>query len=298
MNPFERVAIVGTGILGTQIAMLAVNAGYKVKMYDARKDAFIESYNKIEKDLRTKEVTPFIPWEAWEKCKQAVQRTTSLSEAVHDADLVIEAVPEDLELKQKVFKELGEKTPPEAILATNSSSIPVSRMEASSGRPELCLNIHFYQALHGMNMVDIMGGSVTPPEVIERGVRWIRSIGCVPLRVNKEILGFCFNRVWRAIKKEALYMWANGFVDFRDTDRAWMILTKMKEGPFGIMDMVGLDVVYAIEMVYYNESGDPRDKPPDALLEMIQRGDLGIKTGKGFYTYPDPEFQRQDFLAP
>lgn len=162
----------------------------------------------------------------------------------------------------------------------------------------MCLNIHFYQALHGMNMVDIMGGSVTPPEVIERGVRWIRSIGCVPLRVNKEILGFCFNRVWRAIKKEVLYMWANGFVDFRDTDRAWMILTKMKEGPFAIMDMVGLDVVYAIEMVYYNESGDPRDKPPDALLEMIQRGDLGIKTGKGFYTYPDPEFQRQDFLAP
>jgi len=93
-------------------------------------------------------------------------------------------------------------------------------------------------------------------------------------------------------------MWGNGFVDFRDSDRGWMVFTKMKEGPFAIMDKVGLDVVYDIEMVYYNDSKDPKDKPPDALLQMIQRGELGVKTGKGFYTYPDPEFLRPDFLSP
>jgi 3-hydroxybutyryl-CoA dehydrogenase len=145
-------------------------------------------------------------------------------------------------------------------------------------------------------MVDIMGGTKTLPEVFQTGVDWIKSIGCIPLKVNKEILGFCFNRVWRAIKKETLFMWGNGYVDYRDSDRGWMVFTKMKEGPFAIMDKVGLDVVYDIEMVYYNESKDPKDKPPDALLEKIKRRELGVKSGKGFYTYPDPEYLQPDFL--
>lgn len=296
MKSLKKIAVVGTGILGSQIAMVAANAGCTVKVYDQRENAFTQVSDKIESDLRAKQIVPFIPWENWEKCKQAVQQTTSLDEAVRDAELVIEAVPENEELKNTVFRALGEKAPRLAILATNSSSMPVSRMESSSGRPELCLNIHFYQPIVGITMVDIMGGSKTLPEVMQQGVRWIESLGCVPLTVNKEILGFCFNRVWRAIKKEVLYLWANGFVDFRDTDRAWMVFSKMKQGPFALMDMVGLDVVYDIEMVYYKDTRDPKDKPPDALLEMIQRGELGVKTGKGFYTYPDAEFLRPDFL--
>ena len=298
MRPFERVAVIGTGVLGTQIAMLAAHSGYSVKMYDPREGAFSETYDKLEKDLKAKQVTPLVPWGDWEKCKRAVQQTADLDEALMGAELVIEAVPENEDLKNKVFKELGEKTAPQTILATNSSSMPVSKMESSSGRPELCLNIHFYFPLQGINMVDVMGGTRTLPEVMEKGVRWVESLGCVPLTVKKEILGFCFNRVWRAIKKEALYMWGNGFVDFRDTDRGWMIFTKMKAGPFALMDQVGLDVIYDIEMVYYNESKDPKDRPPDALLEMVKRGDLGVKTGKGFYTYPDPEFLGPDFLIP
>jgi len=297
-KPFEKIAIVGTGILGAQIAMLSAHVGYRVKVYDPREEAFLETYDKIKSDLAAKKVTPFIPWEEWEKCKTAVQQVTNLDEAVQDAELVIEAAPENIQLKNEVFKQLGEKAPPEAILATNSSSIPVSKMENSSGRPERCLNIHFYFPLQGVNMVDIMGGTRTLPEVMEKGVDWIASIGCIPLKVNKEILGFCFNRVWRAIKREVLYMWANGFVDFRDSDRAWMVFTKMKEGPFALMDKVGLDVIYDIEMVYYNDSKDPKDKPPDALLDLVKRGELGVKSGKGFYTYPDPEFLQPSFLNP
>ncbi len=294
----ERVAIIGSGILGTQIAMLAAHAGYSVTIYDPRKEAFIETFDKIKRDLTAKQVTPFIPWQDWETCKAAVRQVTSLDEAVGSANLLIEAAPENIDLKNDLFRELGRKAPPDAILATNSSSIPVSTMEESSGRPERCLNIHFYFPLQGVNMVDIMGGSKTLPEVMQAGVNWINSIGCIPLKVNKEILGFCFNRVWRAIKREVLYMWGNGFVDFRDSDRAWMVFTKMKEGPFALMDKVGLDVIYDIEMVYYNDSKDPKDKPPDALREMIERGELGVKSGKGFYTYPDPEFLRPDFLGP
>jgi 3-hydroxybutyryl-CoA dehydrogenase len=292
----KKVAVTGAGILGAQIAMMAVHGGCEVKIFDPRADAFTTTYDKLQSDLRSRKIDPFIPWDKWDKCKSAVQPAGSLDEAIKDAQLVIEAAPENIDLKNRIFVQLGEKAPPDAILATNSSSIPVSRMEAGSGRPERCLNIHFYFPLEGVNMVDIMGGTRTDPEVFRAGVEWIKSVGCVPLRVNKEILGFCFNRVWRAIKKETLYMWGNGFVDFRDSDRGWMIFTRMKEGPFALMDKVGLDVVYDIEIVYYNESGDPRDKPPDALLEKIKRGELGVKTGRGFYSYPDPEYLQPDFL--
>jgi 3-hydroxybutyryl-CoA dehydrogenase len=297
-KPFKNVAVVGAGILGTQIAMLAANVGYKVKVYDPREGAFDIAFKNRKNELKAKKITPFIPWDKWEKIRKAVVQVTDLAETVKDADLVIEAAPENIELKNKVFTNLGKLTPPGAILATNSSSIPVSRMEKSSGRPERCLNIHFYFPLQGTNMVDIMGGTKTLPEVVQKGREWIISIGCIPLTVNRELLGFCFNRVWRAIKREVLYMWGNGFVDFRDSDRGWMVFTKMKEGPFALMDKVGLDVIYDIEMVYYNDSKDPKDRPPDKLLQMVKRGELGVKTGKGFYTYPDPEFLQKDFLKP
>jgi 3-hydroxybutyryl-CoA dehydrogenase len=297
-RPLDRVAVIGAGVLGAQIAMLAAHAGYATKIYDPVTDAFETSYTKVWNDLTAKSVTPLIPWEKWEPAKKAITQVTSIADAAKDAQLIIEAVFESLELKNRVFKELGEKSSKDCIIATNSSSIPVSKLEASSGRPERCLNIHFYFPLQRVNMVDIMGGTKTVPEVLRTGVEWIISINCIPLTVKKEILGFCFNRVWRAIKREALYLWGNGFVDFRDIDRAWRVFTGMNEGPFGIMDKVGLDTVYDIEMVYYNESKLPHDRPPDALLEMVKRGELGVKSGTGFYTYPDPEFLRPDFMTP
>jgi 3-hydroxybutyryl-CoA dehydrogenase len=297
-KPFHKVAVIGTGVLGSQIAILAANAGYKVKVYDEKVGAFNAAFENRRSELKTKGLTPMIPWEKWDKLKKSIKQVTDLGEAVGDADLVIEAVPEILALKKKVFKELGQKTPKGAILATNSSSMPVSKFEKSSGRPERCLNIHFYFPLQGVNHVDVMGGSKTLPEVFDKGVDWVTSLGCIPLKVKKEILGFCFNRVWRAIKREVLFMWGNGYVDFQDSDRGWRVFTGMKEGPFALMDKVGLDVVYDIEMVYYKESKDPKDKPPDALLKMIKRGELGVKSGKGFYTYPDPEYLRPEFMKP
>jgi len=296
--PLQRVAVIGTGILGTQIAMLSAYTGYHVKVFDSKAGALRETFERIRADLEGKGIDPFIPWKHWDQCAKSVEQRTDLGETVKAAELIIEAVPENLDLKKKVFRELGEKAPAGAIFATNSSSIPVSRLEASSGRPEYCLNIHFYFPLQGTNMVDIMGGTRTSPEVLEKGKAWIRSLRFIPLTVNKELLGFCFNRVWRAIKRETLYMWGNGFVNFRDIDRAWMVFTGMREGPFALMDKVGLDVVHDIEMVYYNDSKDPKDIPPDALKRKMQKGELGVKSGKGFYTYPDPEYLDPDFLDP
>jgi 3-hydroxybutyryl-CoA dehydrogenase len=298
VKPFQRVAVVGTGTLGAQIALLAANAGYSVNVFDKQPSAFDQMIQKLQIDLKTKQVAPFIAFDQWNACKRRIQQLDKFDAAVKDVDLVIEAVPESLELKQAVFRQLGEIAPPAAILATNSSSIPVSRLEQSSGRPERCLNLHFYMALQGMNIADVMGGTCTLAEVMEKGINWVRSLGCIPLTVKKELLGFCFNRVWRAVKREVLYMWANDFVDFRDVDRAWMKFTGREDrpGPFGLMDNVGLDVIYDIEMVYYRNSNDPKDHPPEALKQKIESGELGVKTGRGFYSYPNPEYLQDDFL--
>ena len=277
----KKVVVIGCGISGRAASFLLKQRGARVYVSDSGSSPEI---TKTADELREAGI--------------ATEVGIHTEACIKDADLVVEAVTEDLETKREVFKEMGENAPAKTVFASNSSSIPISRMEEPSGRPEGCMNIHFYLPLQGMNMVDLMPGTKTSPEVMQKGEEWIRSIGFVPLRVKKEILGFCFNCVWRAIKKQALYMWANDFVDFRDIDRAWSIFSGMKVGPFALMDTVGLDTVYNIEMVYYDDSKDPRDKPPDALKEMIEKGELGVKSGKGFYTYPNPEFLEPDFLSP
>ncbi len=295
-KPIRKVAVIGTGVLGTQIAALTAAFDYEVSVYDTNEQSFIKGIENIRNLSRTAPKKPTVDIEDWERGIDRLQFCDRFEEALADADLVIEAVPENLELKRKVHKQIDAIAPSHAILATNSSSLPISKIESATQRPDRCLNLHFYIPAMGLNMVDIMGGSQTTAEVMATGKSFVQSIGCIPLEVRKEILGFCFNRVWRAIKRETLYMWADGFVDFKDIDRAWMIFTGMPLGPFGIMDNVGLEVVYDIEMVYYNESKDPKDHPPEALKSMIERNEFGVKTGKGFYTYPDPEYTKPEFI--
>jgi 3-hydroxybutyryl-CoA dehydrogenase len=292
----KKVAVVGTGTLGTQIAIQAASYGYDVKTYDQDPQSFQATLQKTRGVMKMRGKSPTLPMGDWEKGAQKVKQTKDLAEAVKEADLVIEAVLENLELKRKVFAQIDSLAPQGAILATNSSSIPISKIESATRRPEKCLNIHFYSPAMSMNIVDIMGGTKTTGDSVTAAQNWVRSIGCLPLTAKKEILGFCFNSVWRAVKRQTLYMWAGGYVDFRDVDRGWMVFTGMNYGPFGLMDQVGLDVVYDIEMVYYNESKDPKDHPPAALKAMIEKKELGVKTGKGFYTYPNPEYARPDFL--
>jgi 3-hydroxybutyryl-CoA dehydrogenase len=292
----RKVAVVGTGTLGAQIAIHSSFHGYQVATYDPDEKALEKTVAMIKVRIQNSNREPTLSLEEIQRQAGRIKVARTLKEAVEDADLVIEAIPENLELKRRIFKEMDAYAKKEAILATNSSSIPVSRIEGATGRPEKCLNLHFYSLDLGRNFADVMGGSKTAPEILETGKEWVRSIGCVPLTVKKELLGFCFNRVWRAVKRETLHMWAGGYVDFRDIDRGWMIWTGMSQGPFGIMDAVGLDVVYGIEMVYYDESKDPKDRPPEALKEKVDRNELGIKTGKGFYSYPDPEYKDPNFL--
>jgi 3-hydroxybutyryl-CoA dehydrogenase len=292
----KRVAVIGTGTLGAQIAVHSAYHGYEVSAYDPDERSFQRTVEMIRLRIANSNRKPAIPLNEIQRQAKKIKLARTIKEAVQDADLVIEAIPEDLALKCRVFKQIDSFAPQNAILATNSSSIPVSKIEKATKRPEKCLNLHFYSLDLGRNIVDVMGGSKTPRPVIEAGKKFVRSIGCLPLTVKKELLGFCFNRVWRAVKRETLHMWAGGYVDFKDIDRGWMVWTGMSQGPFGIMDAVGLDVVYGIEMVYYNESKSPKDRPPRALKSMVERKQLGVKTGKGFYTYPNPEFKNPNFL--
>ncbi len=297
MKPkIRKVAVIGTGTLGTQIAVHSAYHGYEVSAYDADPGSMEKVLRMIQVRIANSNRKPAIPLKEIERQAKRIKRSSTLEETVQGADLVIEAIPEDLILKRRIFKNMDLFAPEKAILATNSSSIPISRIESATHRPEKCLNLHFYSLDLGRNIADVMGGTKTTPQVLEAGKEWVRSIGCVPLTVKKELFGFCFNRVWRAVKRETLHMWGGGFVDFKDIDRGWMIWTGMSQGPFGIMDAVGLDVVYGIEMVYYNHSKDRRDYPPAALKKMIERNHLGVKTGKGFYTYPNPEFKNLNFL--
>ena len=296
MEPKGRVCVVGAGFLGTQIGVVSARHGYRVSMCDVSGEALASSRRAAEEYVAQ--------WAAEGQVSGGESRgivgrmsfTSDLAEAVQGAEVVIEAVVERLEVKRDVFSRLDELCPPGTLIATNSSSIRVSRIEGAASHPERVLNMHFYSNPWRSRVLEIMRGTRTSDWAVERAAAFSRSIGVTPLIVQKESTGFIFNRVWRAVKRECLRVVDEGVASHEDVDRAWMSLYGTQAGPFGLMDRVGLDVVRDIEMVYYGESGDPRDAPPRVLLEKIERGELGVKTGKGFYTYPNPSYVEPGWL--
>lgn len=291
-----KVAVVGSGFMGYQIALRNAVKGFPVSIYDLYEEALGKCKEEQEKVLSSRVENGILTEQEKAAILSRISYSTSLSEAVADVDLVIEAIPEKLLLKRKLFKEVDEVAPPHTILATTSSSIRISLIEDACGRPEKVLNLHFFPPVWDRSMFEIMRGSKTSDETIGHITEYSKKLEITPLIVLKESTGFLFNRVWRAIKKETLHLVDDGVASFEDVDRAWMIALKNPIGPFGLMDMVGLDVVRDIEMVYYGESGDESDYPPRLLLDKIERGELGIKTGKGFYSYPNPRYQDPNWL--
>ena len=291
-----KVCIVGSGFLGTQIGSLSARSGYTVSLYDVDEDAFEVSKKSVEDYIEEWIETGSIKQGQVEEIKQRISYTVDLPEAVRDAEIVIEAVVENLDVKREVFKQLDRLCDSSVILCSNSSSIKISYIENVTEHPERVLNMHFYGYPWRRSVLELMKGTKTSDGAIEKAREYAVSIDVTPLMVLKESTGFIFNRVWRAIKKECLTVADTGVASFEDVDRAWMSLYKTEAGPFGLMDRVGLDVVRDIELVYYRESGDPRDKPPKILLDKISKGELGVKTGKGFYTYPNPEYIKPGWL--
>lgn len=298
MAAITRVAVVGSGTMGRQIALQVARGGFPVALYDLD-PAALERARAAQAEF----AVGFVATGRWtqgeaDAALAKLRYATDLGDAVREVDLVIEAVPERVDLKREVFAQLDEYLLEGAIIATNSSSIRVSLLEGATARPERCANFHFYIPVWDNPMIEVGGGTRTDPAALAALDRFTRQIGMLPLRIQRESTGFIFNRVWRAIKKEVLKVADSGVASFEDIDRAWMIHYKTPKGPFGKMDEIGLDVVKAIEEVYAAESGDPADLPPPFLNERVARGDLGEKTGRGFYTYPDPAWAAPDFLAP
>jgi 3-hydroxybutyryl-CoA dehydrogenase len=295
-RPFETLCIVGAGFMGAQIGLHCAVHGYPVWLVDFSAEALARAAASHTQEMDRRLEEGRITLDERKAVLDRIHPTTVMQEGVAQAGLVIEAVPERLEIKRAVFAQLDAACPSQTILATNSSSLRISAIEDVTQRPDRVLNMHFYAIVWDRPMVELMRGTATSDETVARARQFALSIGMVPLIVRQESTGFIYNRVWRAIKKECLRVVDSGVASHEDVDRAWMIAVGMSVGPFGLMDMIGLDVVRDIEMVYYRESGDASDAPPKLLLDKIEQGELGVKTGKGFYTYPNPDFEDPSWL--
>jgi len=298
MAQIEHVAMIGTGTMGRMIALRSAQHGIPVTLYDTDPAALDRAKAAIHEML--------VGWLAqgslgrieMDDIEGRLRYADDLATTVRDVDLVIEAIPERVELKRALFGQLDELCRESAIIATNSSSIRVSYLEDATARPEKVANLHYYNPIWEIPMVEIGRGTQTDTETIDALTAYARRIELLPLHVQKESTGFIFNRVWRAVKKETLRVVDSGVASFEDVDRAWMTMYHTPMGPFGKMDEIGLDVVKDIEEHYASESNDPADLPPPILTDRVARGDLGMKTGRGFYIYPNPAWAAPDFLKP
>ena len=283
--------------MGSQIALHCAAHGKTVWLHDVKEDV-------LQKSIAAG-LPGFLDRMIADGCADGNQRqpildrvrpVTELNGPATEVGLLIEAIPEDVDLKREMFRRLDELCSPETILTTNSSSICASRIESATSRADQVLNTHFVQPIWKHPFVELMRGSSTSDTALQTVHDFMTSIRTLPIHVRKESMGFIYNRMWRALKKEAMRVVDQGIGTVEDVDRTWMIQMETPYGPLALMDIVGLDVVRDIEMVYYEESGDPSDRPPRILLDMIAQGHLGVKTGQGFYRYPDPAWQTPDFL--
>ena len=292
----QRVCVVGAGFMGSQIALHCAVHGRDVWLHDISETALARTEIQLRRLLIEQAAAGVVDDAAAAVALGRLRRTTSVGEAAAEADIVIEAVKEDLAVKREVFAALDRICPPHTILTTNSSSLRISRIESATSRPGKVLNTHFVQPVWKHPFVELMGGSQTSTETMQSVKSFMESMSLLTIMVRKENTGFVFNCIWRAVKKESLRLLDQGVAGVEDIDRAWMIQMESDMGPCAMMDRIGLDVVRDIEQVYYEESGDSRDAPPRVLEEKIACGELGVKTGRGFYTYPQPAWQQPGFL--
>lgn len=291
----HRVAVIGAGTMGAQIAALAACGGREVRLYDALPDAVVRARGRIAQEIASAIVASGLVAGIRERAGAALTFPATLAEAVDGADLVIEAVKEDVDVKRGVFAELS-RLAPDAILATNSSSIPSALIAPAVDRPERLLNMHFFAPIWVRSMLELMGCGETSDAAMSAAGDFGRSLGLVTASVNGQSKGFILNRIWRAVKRESLRVVDEGIAGPEDIDRLWMMFFQTGYAPFGVMDMVGLDVVRDIETSYQRESADPSDTPSATLARMLADGRLGEKSGRGFYSHPNPRYADADFL--
>lgn len=280
----KTICVVGAGTMGRRIALQCAVHGFKVNQWSRRIETILEARKWHENTLYERVKKGLISAEEAEKTLSRIKYTTELKEAAKNSDFVFEAVSEDIQTKREIFSQLDDVCPSHTILATVSSSIKSSLIANATKRPDKVINAHFILAVEDNRLLEIMGSRWTSEKTMETAISLGHALGMVVVCVKKEVIGLIFNRIWRAIKKAALDIVEMGIGTVEDVDMAWEAATG-GEGPFKSMDKVGLDVILAIEWQWYQETKDPRDKPPEFLIEKVKKGELGVKTGKGFYVY-------------
>jgi 3-hydroxybutyryl-CoA dehydrogenase len=280
-----RLAVVGAGSMGAQIAQQAALAGIDVTLQDQEPSQLHKALESNRGHLARRVEKGRLTKEEADAAVERVRTTTDLRTAVEHADIVIEAVFEDLEIKRFVFRELDAASPASSVLASNSSTIGISKLADVTGRPDRCVNMHFFYPVLVMDLVEIVRGPQTSDETVERALALAHEMGRTPVVLNKEIDGFIVNRILHAATQEAYRLLDAGVASFEDIDVAVEKGLNWPMGPFRLGDFSGLDVTYNARLHMYRTTGDERYRPSAQLEKKVKEGKLGRKTGEGWYTY-------------
>lgn len=281
----RNIVIIGSGTMGSQIGMVAALSGFNTTIVDISDDQLLKAeemlHSRMSRDVSKGRKTQ-------EQVDEAFGRltfTTDQETAVSDADLVIEAVTENIAVKRTIFEELSKEAPNHAILATNSSNIVSSQIADSATHPERVCNMHFFNPVLVMECCEVLGHEKTSPEVLDSVTEVAEKMGKQVVRLNKEIPGFVANRILAAIRDEGLSLYKSGVASFEDIDMACRTALRHPMGPFQLMDLTGIDVVHAVGEARYEQTGDESARPDDEITRLLNEGKLGRKTGQGWYTY-------------
>ena len=284
----QRLCVVGAGTMGHQIAMLGALAGCATTVVDVQPEALEKAQASNRAHMARWVERGRIAGADVTKAFERLRWTTRLEDGAGDADFVIEAVIERLDDKQAVFKELDRLAPSHAILATNSSTIRSSLLATVTARADRVCNMHFFNPPLVMELVEVVMHPHTAQTTVESAMSLARRMGRTPILLRKEIPGFVVNRILWALVEEAVRLYEGGIASFEDIDIAVKKGLRHPMGPFELMDFNGIDVAYNVRMQRFQETGDPQAKPPRSIVERYERKEWGRKTGKGWYSYPNP----------
>ena len=279
----QKVFIVGSGLMGSGIAQVCAQRGLEVVLYDIDPEALKKALKSIEWS-----VGKFVEKGELKEEKAIIMgriKTASDFSEAGKCGLLIEAVFENLDLKRDIFEKMDSLSAPEALIASNTSSIPITELAVATKRPERVLGLHFFSPVPMMQAVEVIRGHATSDETMVQGKQFVLRIGKEPIMVNRDVAGFVINRINFPSTMEAMRLVEEGITTVEDIDKGLRLASGRKMGIFETGDMVGLDVTYGALMSMYRETGDPRWFPPMILRRKVKSGELGRKTGKGWYEY-------------